>query len=602
MKHFIFILLSLVFITVTVAQDKDPDWEIIKKASNMGNEALGKLNKCDVAGKCSKAEYAEIQTLYLNAIDIVKPQENGKYPKPAKYFMSLYFTNLAVLSYKYNPQSLSKYTDAENYLKKAFSYRPSLNSIPYEDVKNADKPENFKNTFTDLVFFAFVLYDESEQGSISIDYGLQYIMLLRGTIGEEFAKKIVEGESKKDTALDVDYKRLNYVFYSLAEDLAKANKKEAALKTYIDQMEFQMEKENFKVDANEIKSNAFYKETFDSIYAYVVKPGGYDLSGEQTKRAMNDFMKLNWQSEALILARTIAEKANPSTDFLWTYADIAYKKAQPSDAKKRVGEPFIDGKEQLTNAVTLLEKNSYSFSDNDWDKMKMYYEFLGDKEGVARIDKLKKSKIKKERRANFRENFGLSVSTNPFLIGITAGRQIPIGLDIQSKDVTHGFRLNLMNGIKDEWHFGNWKTAKTDDGSSADHLPNHYSGYEFSYALKFRSKKEDHEGPEFRFANYIFDPVAMTITDKTTGLATSDTVTMKARRYDLAIDVDEIFSKGIFFLDIYFGLGLGYKSYNFGDKYNLKDYTFSDYRYSERNLSHIYMPLRAGFRIGINFF
>jgi hypothetical protein len=599
MKHFIFILFSLLFATAAFAQDNDPDWEIIKKASNMGNEALGKLNKCDVAGKCSKAEYAEIQTLYLNAIDIVKPQENGKYPKPAKYMISSYYTHLAQLSYNYNPESSLKYKDAQTYVDKAFSYRPSLNSISFEDVKYVDQADNFKNTFSDQVYFAYLTYDALKKRTISSDYALQYIMFLRGTLGDDFAKKIVEGKDKKDTTLSLEYMRVDYILKYLAGDLAEANKKESALISYIDHMEFQMQKENFKIDVDEKKSNKIYKEVFDSIYAYVVKPGEYDLNGEQTKRAMNDFVKLNRQSEALVLARVLAEKSSPSADLLWTYADMAYKKAQPSDTKRTEGEPYVDGKEELKNALPLLEKNSYSFGVSDWDKMKMYYDFLGDKDGVARIDKLKKDKLKKERRAAFRENFGVSISTNPFLIGITGTRQIPLGLDIRTGGMTNGFRLNLMNGIKDVWHFGNWKTAKTDDGSSADRLPNHYSGYEFSYAMKFVTKKESHSGCELRYANYTFDPITTTVTNKSTNMATTDDVTLVARRYDFTINTDMILRKSIFFLDMYFGFGLGYKYYNFG-KYSMKDYTFADYRYSHRNLKHIYLPIRAGFRVGFN--
>jgi|GEM_PF-2924338 len=603
MKPLIYFFIATIFVASVAAQNDDPDWELIKKANAKSVDAFKKYKKYELAGHCSKTDFEELMTMYNEAIDILKPLEGGKYSKQVKFVLCENYLMEGLSSFKLNPDSLKRDKQAAKYMDYTFEKRPTLNSISFEDVKSVTNQAYFKASFLDQVYFSYSIYWNNGEYAKSVKNGWEYIMLMKGNYGDGFVNKIVEGKSNKDTTISLDYDRLNYILGLLPEDLSKNNRKEDALKTYIDKLEFEMKKENFKIkDKDDLNPFAIltsktpkekYHKIFDSICLYVVKPGGYDATGEQTKKAIADFQKAEMLNEALILTRVIADKPSPTNDFLWTYAELAYKTAVKGEAT-----PYVDAKAELRNALSLLEKNSTYFYSSDWEKMKTYYAYLGDTESVARIEKLQKAKLKKEKKASFKSNIGIGIATNPVYIAMTGTRQVPIALDIHLKKVIHTFRYNMMTDVEDQMHFGNLKGSQVNaDGNSATKEPNTYSGYEFSYTLKLRPKKQVYFGPEFRYANYDFAPISTTVKNNTTNTISTESVGPKVNRYDLTINWGVRGGKKIFYYDAYYGLGIGYKTYDFG-KYNLKDYTFNDYRYSPKNLKSLYVPFRMGFRVG----
>ncbi len=322
--------------------------------------------------------------------------------------------------------------------------------------------------------------------------------------------------------------------------------------------------------------------------------------------------------------------SSPTLDAGWDYSESAMKEPDKTDAR---------------NAVNIIEQHTSGFSEYEWERLQKVYEFIGDN---ARVQEIKSSmeearrkaeeerrlqeqrdeeerrhREKADRKANARGNFSLAVCTNPFMY---IWNDYPVSLDIRIGRIVNEFRVNFANtrdGKTDKFHFGQYKASGV-----AKNFGYSYSGKEYSYTLKIIVGSPDtktvgrrkqliggYVGFQPRYSKYDFASGPYTFTDSITLVEqTFNNINASATRYEFTLLAGFIGDNlgGFFHIDYYFGVGVGYRKLDIAaslpdgtpdpaftyDKYLFNDNV--DRRFDPDRFSKLYVPVRFGFRIGIN--
>ena len=112
-----------------------------------------------------------------------------------------------------------------------------------------------------------------------------------------------------------------------------------------------------------------------------------------------------------------------------------------------------------------------------------------------------------------------------------------------------------------------------------------------------------------RYAKYNFASEPYTFTNSTTMIPeTFNTISASATRYEFCILGGFLGDNlgGFFHIDYYFGVGVGYRKLDISSTdatFNYSNYSFDDNgdkRFDPDRWNKIYVPVRFGFRIGIN--
>lgn len=199
----------------------------------------------------------------------------------------------------------------------------------------------------------------------------------------------------------------------------------------------------------------------------------------------------------------------------------------------------------------------------------------------------------------------LALATNP--LSLFLFKQIALSLDIIRPKTSHEFRYNY---IKDATKLL-WITE--DDGYSPPSII--YSGYQLSYTLKFVHQKPFdrykyiYQGPQVRYTSREYDDIVLNLVNKNTKDSLRDQViTSGSKVYDLVFVTGQQVRWKLLFVDLYAGAGIGYKTLTTNRK-DLNDYDLykeggfdsKDTRFKPTRWNRIYVPTRAGIRIGILF-
>ncbi len=309
----------------------------------------------------------------------------------------------------------------------------------------------------------------------------------------------------------------------------------------------------------------------------------------------------------------------------WDYSESAMKEPDKTDAR---------------NAVNIIEQHTSGFSEYEWERLQKVYEFIGD---IAKVQEIKnkiaearrkaeedrrlqakrdeeerKRRERAERKANARENFSVAVATNPFMY---IWNDYPVSLDIRFGRIVNEFRVNFSNTTDkgDKYRFGQYKLGS---GSNNASNPYKYKGMEYSYTLKILARKMQtksvgrrkqimagYVGFQPRYAKYNFASEPYTFTNSTTMIPeTFNTISASATRYEFCILGGFLGDNlgGFFHIDYYFGVGVGYRKLDISSTdatFNYSNYSFDDNgdkRFDPDRWNKIYVPVRFGFRIGIN--
>ncbi len=371
-----------------------------------------------------------------------------------------------------------------------------------------------------------------------------------------------------------------------------------------------------------------YKEKNKGPFDYMVKKvNGMSTNDNNVMlRAAHALYNVEKYTEADKLFGNYAKSASsPTLDAGWDYSESAMKEPDKTDAR---------------NAANIIEKHTSGFSEYEWERLQRVYEFIGDNAKVQEIknkiienrrkaeeerrlqaqrdEEERKRREKEERKRGARGRFSVAVSTNPFMY---IWKDYPVALDIRIGRVINEFRVNFSNTTDkgDKYRFGQYKI-----NNSSNTNPYHYSGMEYSYTLKILAGKMEtkqvgrrnqivggYVGFQPRYAKYNFSAAPLTFQDSSAVIHTFNAtdITASASRYEFSILAGFLGDNlgGFFHIDYYFGVGVGYRQLDISstnnNAFDYNSYDFgnaSDKRYDPERWNKFYVPVRFGFRIGIN--
>jgi hypothetical protein len=637
-KIFTLIIVSLFFITAypqNVQQDKE-DFNKLKKKYDMAYAYLDSLDRDEAIHIPTIAQsedttdanpYKKGYNTYTSLANEFKAMSlsQSSYKYAAKYMLYCCYVDIAYICKHVQGMAFVPYADAKKYIMQANEMRPTQNSIPYTDAQKAgDSQPVWENTFDDQVFITESICLELRENDNILKYAKQYL---------EFIKKKYGDNAYHDLATDslsrIQKNRMQFILDDITSTLKKKG-----MTNYTDELKYNMERLNFLSELYASNPSKYKSDTtgqnesdnpasFTTVKAIDKKlteltdsANGLDPKGEAQMTISGYFLKLNRPVKAYDYFSSAAAISKPPMGDIWKYGDIASGWIQ-RDKDLTDKSKYNTDVSCLKKVCNVAENRSSEFTVPDWEKLKTYYDLMGDTERSASIaakikemnDAAEKARIEEEKRRKkeqFKENFQVSFSTAPVLLAMYGKqKQIPICLDICTGRVMHGFRYDMYKGKQDKWHFNNWQEPVI----NTEKLPNIMTGFEASYTCKFFIEDNNHkwqlwEGPELRYASYTFDPISadVQLTTTTTSLGFKN-IDAAVNRYEFCFNMGFAHLHSLFFLEFYYGLGIGYKSISITDadtntNYNFTDYAIQDDRYSKKRWPKIYMPLRCGLHLG----
>lgn len=549
--------------------------------------------------------WKEAEEAYIKAVAI-----KSDYAPGVKYVQAYYNSSFAEFH-----ENLKEYESAASYIDKAFTYRPSLNSPSKYDV-NKFWPltqDDWNYDFLYQIYLGTRIHYKLK----NYDKVLELLKVMEASIAPanyynafsvyHEGARVADQFSKDDLEMEYRIKTLEY-FPKMEQDLKERNEK--LIPEIITNI-----KEN-----NAVKDAEWYARSAKAISQYEK----YADANQQYKK--------------------YSTSTSPTLQNGWDYSETAMKEPDKEDAK---------------NAIKIIEKYTSGFSEYEWERLQKVYEFIGDNAKVQEInnkiiearrkaeeerrlkaqrdeqerklqaqrdEEERKRREKANRKANARGNFSVAVSTNPFMY---IWKDYPIALDIRIGRIVSEFRVNLSNTTDkgDKYRFGQYKLGSN---SNSNPYPYHYKGMEYSYSLKILAGNMDTKnvgrrkqitsafvGFQPRYAKYNFRSEPYTFTDSTTMVPqTFNNISASATRYEFCILGGFIGDNlgGFFHIDYYFGVGIGYRQLDIAASlpdgsadptFKYENYAFGDNgdkRFDPDRWNKFYVPVRFGFRIGINLF
>jgi hypothetical protein len=245
----------------------------------------------------------------------------------------------------------------------------------------------------------------------------------------------------------------------------------------------------------------------------------------------------------------------------------------------------------------LQAKWNQRINDNKKKIASLDYAQLVDFYGMAGLPDMQTQAQKDEKKAYRRENTHLLLGTDPINY---LNHQYSLGVQFMLPRITQEVRFNYMN---------NSQKVELQDQlklDTANLIYYHYSGYQIEYNLKFTSRNEEQKsffyfGPEFRYTHRNFsDSVHLT------EIAHPDNrrghnLHPESDNYDATFVIGKLIRGRIFFLDLYAGVGIGYKKLTM-DTFDANAYKNDDALFQDSRWNKIYIPARLGLRVGISLF
>ncbi len=530
---------------------------------------------------------------YQEALDLIQQVENksSDYSDAAKIEKA--YINKCI-SYLYH--EIKDYPKQEEYANKAFGYWPYYNSLSKSAVlKHIEFTESdpFDKEYTEMLYLA--VFSAYRNGNYSRIYEM-----------EKLYEPVKKGIQHFNEWL---------IIYDIARTYQNdSNNSDEKAKHWVAALE--------KGPALSSENKEKNKGPFDFMVKHtgnmITNDNNIKLRGAKALYANEKYVEAN-----KLYSSYAKSTSSPSLDAGWDYSESAMKEPDKTDAR---------------NAVNIIEQHTSGFSEYEWERLQKVYEFIGDTEKAQGIkskieqarrkaeeerrlqaqrdEEERKRREKEERKRDARGRFSVAVSTNPFMY---IWNDYPVALDIRIGRVVNEFRVNFARtreGKTDKYHYGQWRS----DGAAKD-FGYKFSGMEYSYTLKIllgnvqeRSKGRRKEviggyvGFQPRYSMYDFNTEIVNFENATTHFIEPYTVNASATRYDFCIMGGFLGDNlgGFFHIDYYFGVGVGYRTFDISSPdagFNYDNYTFNNNgvrRYDPDRWNKIYVPVRFGFRMGIN--
>ncbi len=314
---------------------------------------------------------------------------------------------------------------------------------------------------------------------------------------------------------------------------------------------------------------------------------------------------------------TEAKDKYRDADFGWKYAETTY-----NFCTTNAGESRAKYVEHLKKALTLIETQQFTFTSSEWEKLIKYYKEAGLIDKATAAEKQYKQKLKDEKPVTYRtakNSTDFSIAVAPVKIGMRYSEkyptnQFPVYAQLRIVRVGFGARYNEYKDYVDKFKFGAWTGSTPDSVRSLT-----YSGQEFASMLYFFGKDGYEKGLagygysggywgfEYRMGRFDVKSIMTDVTEITTGnTGYGIMLNPKIKVQDFCLNFGFCHSRGLFFFDFNYSLGLGLKEIDLGEVYgtklNLTDYTYSDERLKKERWVKYYIPMRIAFRMGINLF
>lgn len=240
--------------------------------------------------------------------------------------------------------------------------------------------------------------------------------------------------------------------------------------------------------------------------------------------------------------------------------------------------------EHLKKAIQIITKNQSYFSKDEWKLLAQYYQKVGDDINY----KLAKKNAKNKSSFNSSKPL-IYLGTAPLKLAlINKYHHMPFYAEIGNRKFALGARYNIITDYPDKWRFGGWRDQEDEN------LP--YSGKEYSGIMYFKGSKDFRPGMELRYGKYEFSPFTTTLTNKSNNASSNKEIAPIINTYDITMLFNYRKSWKIFYYEIGYSFGLGYKKWDFG--YNQDEYTNSMKRFEDK-WNNIQVPFRMHFRAGL---
>jgi hypothetical protein len=603
-KVVLFIILTFSF-QIIFAQKEEwtKHFEKTKEATTMDDDFYATPNAAKIPALISK---------YNEALDLMKEVENksSDYRDALIYRRAWINTQIAFLY-----QKVKDFSNQEKYVNKAFEYWPEFSSI---GLSSASKYIKFEDSYPLDIHYTKMIYlaAQSAYENYAYETGMKYkskLQQLRSGV-----------TSFNEWAAYYDIARCSEAYYE--DDFLYAMWGEESitesevLESWVKALELWPA---MKTEDKERNKGPF-DYIIEGINAYNTSDNALQL------RVANALYAVEKYADADKWFNSYCQSTSAPLEVGWKYSESAMKEPDKADAR---------------NSATIIEKYSSGFSEYEWERLQKVYEFIGD---IAKVQEIKnriaetrrkaeeerrlqaqreeeerKRREKEQRKRDARGRFSVAVSTNPFMY---IWKDYPVALDIRIGRVVSEFRVNFSNSSDkgDKYRFGQYKFGSSSNNSGN---PYHYKGMEYSYTLKILAGKMEtksvgrrkqivggYVGFQPRYAKYDFASEAYTFTDSVTLIPqTFNNINASATRYEFCILAGFLGDNlgGFFHVDYYFGVGIGYRKLDIAatqtdgstdPTFQYDNYSFNDgdKRFDPDRWNKLYVPVRFGFRIGIN--
>ncbi|RYD83573.1 MAG: hypothetical protein EOP53_00455 [Sphingobacteriales bacterium] len=281
----------------------------------------------------------------------------------------------------------------------------------------------------------------------------------------------------------------------------------------------------------------------------------------------------------LIYGQDAYNRGRQNTELLVALAEAEFYQSQLENATET----------EKTNWFGKIQERKSSFNSDELIRVAGLYRVRGN---FTKEQEL----LRKSKRKRYWENTHFAFSTNP--VNFYWGQYVG-AFDFMLPRHAHEIRVNYNTKSRHVF----WKNAQD---KTPGPLEFYYKGYELSYTLKFMEKdikrvkgRQYYSGPQFRIENRNYFPETVDIIKDNT-IATKYEKTMSnlsSNRYEAILMVGLQRRTPWLFLDYFFGVGLGYKTF-VTDKIEANE-TVADDRFVAGLWNKTYVPVHAGIRVGL---
>jgi hypothetical protein len=271
---------------------------------------------------------------------------------------------------------------------------------------------------------------------------------------------------------------------------------------------------------------------------------------------------------------------------------------------KRTGEKLAtDDNPDPQKWLKLIEERAGSFSSQEWNRLIALYDMMG-------LQEKKKEAERNQYKKSGWEDTHFAFSTNPW--NYIQWKQILVAFDLMLPRTSHEIRFVQHSNTP------NYFQNDVRELGDPFFLKLHYTGTSLSYTLKVMRQSEKYKwfyayvGPQVRYEQRTYKPLDLPRYNNDNKTEPKDTFNVygKSQRADLCMIFGSQARAKRFFVDYYVGFGIGYKTmqeYYTGDPKNLTwanqeftdNYEIFDPRYRPAKWNKVYIPTRAGIRVGI---